>query len=299
VIFLAQKKWNVVPKDLIFMGALMGPQFGHNKKVRDPTGRPSARETVRIGIVMRKSSLTLLAAAAIGLAASQASAADLPRKAPPAYIPPAPPPITWTGCYIGANIGGIFGRREADFGFGDNLSSDNSGFAGGGQIGCDYQFVGTGWVIGFRNMFDGSSLSRDRTITFATGDVATVNFENNWFDTLTGRIGYSFTPAWLWYFQGGAAWAKNSADVTFNGFDVGSVSRTRTGWTIGGGVEWRFAPQWSAFLEGNYMDFGSTDRNLFAVGTVCDPGCAFSTKATATTVLVGLNYRFNWGKAPY
>ena len=60
---------------------------------------------------MRKSLLTLLAAA-IGLAASQASAADLPRKAP-AYVPPAPPPVTWTGCYIGANVGGVFaaGRR--------------------------------------------------------------------------------------------------------------------------------------------------------------------------------------------
>ena len=53
---------------------------------------------------MRKSSLTLLAAV-IGLAASQASAADLPRKAP-VYVPPAPPPITWTGCYIGGNVGG-------------------------------------------------------------------------------------------------------------------------------------------------------------------------------------------------
>ena len=57
---------------------------------------------------MRKSSLALLAAA-IGLAASQASAADLPSKAP-AYVPPAPPPLTWTGCYIGANVGGAWGR---------------------------------------------------------------------------------------------------------------------------------------------------------------------------------------------
>ncbi|MGA9124714.1 MAG: porin family protein, partial [Pseudolabrys sp.] len=63
---------------------------------------------------MRKCSLMLLAAA-IGLAAGQASAADLPRKAPPAYIPPAPPPITWTGCYIGANIGGAFGDASATF----------------------------------------------------------------------------------------------------------------------------------------------------------------------------------------
>jgi outer membrane immunogenic protein len=248
---------------------------------------------------MGRRSLSLVTAAVIGLAASQALAADLPRKAP-AYVPPAPPPVTWTGCYIGGNVGGIFGRRSADFGsFGELSSDNNSGFAGGGQIGCDYQFAG-GWMLGIRDMFDGSSLSRDRTITFATGDVATVNLKNSWFDTLTGRIGYSFTPAWLWYFQGGAAWAKNSADVTINGFDVGSASRTRTGWTIGGGVEWMFAPHWSAFLEGNYMDFGSTNRNLLSpIGTVCEFGCGFSTKATATTVLVGVNYRFNWGKAPY
>ena len=66
---------------------------------------------------MRKSSLTLLAVA-IGLAASQAVAADLPRKAPPAALPPPPPPLTWTGCYIGANIGGVDRRLEANFDFG-------------------------------------------------------------------------------------------------------------------------------------------------------------------------------------
>ena len=97
---------------------------------------------------MRKYSLMMLAAV-VGLAASQASAADLPRKAP-AYIPPAPPPVTWTGCYIGANIGGAFGDASVNFPGGE-LSSNGSGFAGGGQIGCDYQFSG-GWVVGFRNM---------------------------------------------------------------------------------------------------------------------------------------------------
>src|SRR5215475_4845087 len=107
---------------------------------------------------MQKHSFMLLAAA-IGLTATQASAADLPRKAP-AYVPPAPPPITWTGCYIGANIGGVFGRGEATFA-GVEVSRDNSGFTGGGQIGCDYQFSG-GWVIGFRNMFDGTSVNRSR-----------------------------------------------------------------------------------------------------------------------------------------
>ena len=144
---------------------------------------------------MRKSSLMLLAAA-IGLAASQASAADLPRKAP-AYIPPAPPPITWTGCYIGANIGGIFGRFKAEGPFGGEFSEDGSGFAGGGQIGCDYQFAGTGWVIGFRNMFDGTTAHRDRTIQFGSLAGGDIDFHTRWFDTLTGRLGYAVAPAWL------------------------------------------------------------------------------------------------------
>ena len=257
------------------------------------------------GTVMRRRSLSLVTAAMIGLAAGQAFAADLPRKAP-AYVPPVPPPsiYVWTGCYIGANAGGVFARRSADFGSFGSLDSDtNSGFAGGGQIGCDYQFAG-GWVFGIRDMFDGSNLSRGRTFSFpgTTPPVAgTVDFKNSWFDTLTGRIGYSFTPAWLWYFQGGAAWAKNSADVNINGFQVGSADRTRTGWTVGGGVEWMFVPHWSLFLEGNYMDFGSTNRNLVTplAGSICQFGCGFNTKTTATTVLVGVNYRFNLGKAPY
>jgi hypothetical protein len=141
---------------------------------------------------MRKSSLTLLVAATIGLAASQASAADLPRKAP-AYVPPAPPPITWTGCYIGANIGGIFTDRKADFGFGE-VSTDNSGFAGGGQIGCDYQFSG-GWVIGFRNMFDGTSLNRDVAfVDPGTGNTGTLSFKNNWFDASSGLRTVQMSP---------------------------------------------------------------------------------------------------------
>jgi outer membrane immunogenic protein len=237
---------------------------------------------------MRKSSLTLLAVA-IGLAASQASAADLPQRAP-AYIPP-PPPLTWTGCYLGGNIGGAFGDFSVTVNGGE-VSSNGSGFAGGGQIGCDYQFAG-GWVLGFRNMFDWTSNNRSETIGFGPLAGGVVNFNNQWFDTLTGRIGYAVQPAWLWYFQGGAAWAHHSTDITFGGFQTGQGSNTRTGWTIGGGVEWMFAPHWSAFLEGNWMDFGGRDGIIVTGGgTVCAVGCAFSTKATEATVLVGVNYRF-------
>ena len=247
---------------------------------------------------MQKHCSMLLAAATIGLAASQALAADLPRKAPPPAVPMAPP-ITWTGCYIGANIGGIFSDRSAHFtdslGFFGEVSTDNSGFTGGGQIGCDYQFAG-GWVIGIRNMFNGTSLSRDASFFDGAGNLVTVDFKNNWFDALTGRLGYSWAPGWLLYGQGGVVWAKNSVDVTIAGFDVGSASRTRTGWTAGGGVEWMFTRGWSAFLEGNYYDFGDHDRTIFDP-VVCVVGCAFNTKTTAASVLVGVNWRWG-GKAP-
>jgi outer membrane immunogenic protein len=236
--------------------------------------------------VTRKSSLTLLTAAVV-LAASQASAADRPRRAPP-YIPPAPPPITWTGCYIGANIGGAFGDASATFNFGE-VSGNGSGFAGGGQIGCDYQFAG-GWVIGFRNMFDGTSNNKSRTIGAGPLAGGEVKFENRWFDTMTARLGYAVVPTWLPYFQGGGAWGHTNTDINFGGVQIGQTSKTRSGWTIGGGVEWMFAPRWSAFLEGNYMDFGSNNGTVFGV-VACGAGCAYSTKATESTVLVGVNYR--------
>ena len=265
---------------------------------------------------MRKHTLSVLAAAAVGLTASMASAADLPRKAPAYVPPPAPPPLTWTGCYIGGNVGGVFTRVKADFNIGE-ISHDNDGFTGGGQIGCDYQWAG-GWVIGFRNMFNGTS-GGGKTVTLngfsdEAFNNATVNFSNQWFDALTARLGYGWSPAWLMYFQGGAVWSEVKAEITnlggVGGFgicnqggvtcDFGSASKTRTGWTVGGGVEWRFAPQWSAFLEGNYYDFGDRDRTLFTHNFGfggCDDGCSFRTHAKAATVLVGVNWRWG-GKAP-
>lgn len=219
------------------------------------------------------------------LGSASAMAADMQR---PAYKAPmlAPAPVTtWTGCYVGGNAGGAFGRGSVSAPGGE-LSDDGSGFAAGGQIGCDYQFAG-GFVIGIRDMLDYTSNKRSGTIGTGTLAGTVVNFNNQWFDTLTGRIGYAFQPAWLAYFQGGAAWAHTSTD--FSGPAIaGQVSNSRTGWTIGGGIEWMFAPHWSAFLEGNYMDFGTISGNVTAGGVPVP----VNVKANETTVLVGVNYRF-------
>ncbi len=82
--------------------------------------------------------------------------------------------------------------------------------------------------------------------------------KNNWVDLLTVRAGYAVGPAWLLDFQGDGA-ARNSDVQLFNpaGTFLGEVSKTRTGWTIGAGSEYKFAPNWSVFLEYNYADFGT------------------------------------------
>ena len=243
---------------------------------------------------MRKFSLTLFAAA-IGLAASQASAADLPRKAY-APLPPPPPPYVWTGCYIGANVGGAWAHFEVtDVNTGATASRTNSGVAGGGQIGCDYQMGA--WVVGIRNMIDATSLSGSRT--FSDGLFSgTVDSHTRWFDTLTARGGYLVQPNLLFYAQGGAAFSETNVTFTNGaGLQTGELSKSKTGWTVGGGVEWMFIPHWSLFLEYNFMGFG-TNSNAFracsggAVAVVVCTNDNFSAKANIQDVLVGVNYKF-------
>jgi outer membrane immunogenic protein len=239
----------------------------------------------------------MAALAATAVSSASALAADLPQR--PVYKAPAPmvapaPVARWTGCYIGGNIGGAFGHASASATgiYGGEVSGNGSGFAGGGQIGCDYEFGG-GFVIGARNMLDYTS--NKKSGTFADGVFGgalgspVANFNNQWFDTLTARIGYAVVPETLLYFQGGGAWAHTSTNVTYGGVQFGQTSNTRSGWTIGGGVEWMFVPHWSVFLEYNYMDFGTKDGNVIGDGAVVYP---VSFKANQQDVLVGLNFHF-------
>src|SRR5258708_22546619 len=94
----------------------------------------------------------LLASAALFVLAAPTMAADLARPAPPRVAYKAPPPIylySWTGCYIGGHVGGLWARKEwidhdpasATFGLSDGTHNP-SGFLGGLQGGCCYQFAG-------------------------------------------------------------------------------------------------------------------------------------------------------------
>jgi outer membrane immunogenic protein len=236
-----------------------------------------------------------------------ALAADLP--APLFKAPVAAPVYNWTGCYIGGNVG--FGWQHngpSDPIFGGDVGSDTgTGAVGGGQVGCDYQFSGSKWVLGIQGMFDGSGVRGSHGVPFSyAGDTTeSMTFNNDWFATVTGRIGYAVVPQALVYFKGGAAWARNTySDVDPGGAPPfsGQGSATPSGWTIGGGTEYAFAPNWSVFVEYDYVDLGS--RNV-ALTYNCGAGCGFANPYTLRetqnlqTILVGVNLRFSGiGMAP-
>src|SRR5258708_23449788 len=112
-----------------------------------------------------KKKIALATLALSALLAAPAMAADLSR---PVYkAPPPPPPVyfSWTGCYVGGSVGGLWVHREftdrlvGDPFFGQTFSSTNTSGIGGLQVGCNYQFAG-GWVVGIQGDMREKSRSR-------------------------------------------------------------------------------------------------------------------------------------------
>lgn len=227
----------------------------------------------------------LAAASAIAaLAALPAQAADL---GSPAYKAPAAPPAAaynWTGFYIGAHVGWA-GMDKDWFVFLNNAGTQHhlSGILGGGQVGFNWQAGNL--VLGVEGDVSGMDPSGSSTcpqITF------TCRTEAHWLATLAGRAGYAFGPALL-YVKGGAAWAGEKYAFVPNvaGVATSETSETRTGWTVGGGLEYAFAPSWSVRAEYDYFDFGSKDVDI--------SGVAVNVDQTAQRALLGVNYRFGLG----
>jgi outer membrane immunogenic protein len=219
------------------------------------------------------------AAATVALGVSAASAADLGQR--PVYkAQPAPMPIAynWSGFYIGGHLGYAWGKEDVrDLVTGITVQSEPDGFLGGAQVGFNWQ---TGqFVFGVEGDWSWANADASTAIPGAI-----VNTEHNWYATLTARAGYA-VDNWLFHVKGGAAWLD--ADYSIAG--VSSGGDTRTGWTVGTGLEWALGQNWSAKLEYNYMDFGN-ERIGAPIGIDVD--------TQIHLVKAGLNYRFDWGKAP-
>jgi outer membrane immunogenic protein len=237
----------------------------------------------------------LLAATFVAMTtACSAFAADLPVKA----RPPASALFSWTGCYIGANVGGAVSDDRTTGEFGNTITFTSQGFIGGGQIGCDYEFAPR-WVVGAEARTAWSSVQNSHGAT-VTNHVTLVTLPsqftltNDFLASATARLGYSIADRWLVFARGGAAWTRENADDAFTRVSGQAVdprvSLNRTGWTAGAGVEWAFAPHWSVGLEYNFHDFGNHSTTLSdnTGVTVTFP----SFKDAIHAVTADVNYRF-------
>jgi outer membrane immunogenic protein len=253
-------------------------------------------------------------------------AADLGRFPPPVpvYRSAALMPVySWTGCYLGAQLGGAWADNHtsgqfAGFSFNENNSA--AAVLVGGQVGCDLQFA-RDWVIGAQ--IDGAWTNLTATQGLAGSQsvpgVGTLSLSGsltqkaNVIATATGRIGYATnfdTMAGLFYLKGGAAFVNldtstfgGQATITPTGggaplsgaVDFSAPSANRWGWTIGVGTEWALAENWSIVGEWDFLDFGTQ------TATFTDPNLGssqVSAKQHINELKLGINYRFG-NRLPY
>ena len=268
------------------------------------------------GMDMKKLLLSATMVAAVA-ATGPAFAADIPVKAPraPVVVPVA---YSWSGCYIGGNGGGLWARKDysitappiavpavgafaggvVPFGTIPLGSQDLSGWALGGQVGCNIQ---TGsWVFGIQGDYDWTNSSATTTgflpgTPFGASETANIRG----LGSVTGRVGYAWDRM-LWYVKGGVAWERDNYNfvATFAGFPflAATASDTRTGWTVGAGAEYAFTDYLTGFIEGDYYDFGTRTEN-FTVFPV-PIGIPIDVKERKFVGKVGFNWKFNWWNQP-
>jgi len=239
----------------------------------------------------------------IGVGLVPALAADL---STPLYkVPPvAPPPFSWTGCYVGVEGGGAWGQSQhvaatapnpATVGLPITLRFNLAGALAGGTVGCNYQVGNVVLAVENDMSWTNKGASSPDMPPFSRGAISSTN--EKWIDTLRGRVGWAW-DRFLVYGTAGAA---------FTGVDVGvcsptaiciSDSRTRTGWGAGVGGEWAVwsVPAGTATLKIEYLhaDFGA---GLFVSPPIVVGRNTFDSRNVRLTddiVRAGLNWKFNW-----
>jgi outer membrane immunogenic protein len=259
-----------------------------------------------------------LAGCALAISVFPVMAADMPFKTP---SPPPAPFFTWTGCYLGGSLGGIWRpTNNVSIGLADGGSGaaalaaaaslptafdvGSSGWIVSGQTGCNYQ--ASNWVFGIETDFS-SGLDSSATVSTNVAPffplTSSVSQDMSWIGTTRGRLGWAWGTALL-YATGGAAYAHTSYTYALSNISGGgtiavaaSDSAAQLGWTVGGGLEWGFGA-WS--LKGEYLYYDLGSHTVTAACSAVIGGCTglaptlFSTRFRDTGAIarVGLNFRF-------
>ncbi len=265
-----------------------------------------------------------LAISLVFFGTAAASAADMApsyTKAPPMVAPV----YSWTGFYIGGNVGGQWGDADpttstvfSPTGYFATTSVPAIGLVGAQKV--NSSSVTGGFTAGYNWQTSNIVLGIEGDINYfgfkgsATGSAVypccaptaftvSSSVSADWLATIRGRIGILATPNWLLYATGGAAIADVKANFVFTdtfatAAESAAIRDTRVGWTAGAGAEYAVGNGWSFKAEYLYVDLGRstvTSTNL----TAFPAALAFPTNVythsvdlKSNIVRVGLNYKF-------
>jgi outer membrane immunogenic protein len=232
--------------------------------------------------------------ALIVLGTATAGAADLAVGAPP------PPVFSWTGLYIGANIGGAWASNNWTDTFLTNFNNNNNNKGvGGGQIGGNYQ-IGN-FVIGGEWDFDWAGDNNGTGVIIPAGNIAVAS-NNGWITTVAARFGWAIDH-FLLYGKAGGGWVGNN-NLTVTNLATGvsltcgtfaSCGNNTSGWLVGAGFEYAFANNWSVKLEYDYLGLGNRTIFIPTTAPLLAGDTLTSSNRFVQMVKVGVNYLFNWG----
>ncbi len=232
-----------------------------------------------------------------------ASAADL--GIAPVHTPVLSPVFDWSGFYAGGHVG--WGKADTnytdpfgDVGFGAgpfSLAVRPSGALGGAQAGWNWQFGS--FVLGVEGDLSRTDIKGGGVFNGAPAGLpaipAVFRYDTNmhWIGSATGRVGYAYQNVLL-FVKGGGAWTEQTHTQTiavpsFALSSTGALDKTVSGWTIGAGMEWGFANNWSAKAEYQYYDFGKDRLNL----SILNGLVRSDIDQTVQVVKLGVNYHFN------
>jgi outer membrane immunogenic protein len=245
-----------------------------------------------LGVDMKTGIRNLLLGFVAGfVAVSAAQAADLPPR--PA---PAPPPVvvaplfTWTGFYIGGNIGAAWAQGDVTTDFGTTWTRSDAKFIGGGQLGFNYQ--AGAFVFGVEGDFDFTSGKKSSPFVTVGGHSVQAVGEWNWLTTVAARLGFAWDRA-LFYGKVGYGWSRTSVNIEDAAGFVWCCGwgNTNSGLLVGGGIEYAFTNNWTAKIEYNWLNLQSRTFT----GSIGTQTGTFSVNPDVQMVKAGFNYKFGYG----
>lgn len=198
------------------------------------------------------------------------------------------PSGSWTGLYVGAQAGYAWGEdkimdQEISSGVSDwNDEFDLDGTTGGIYGGYNYQ--NGPWVFGVEGDAEIADVEGDNP-NWPFGDTITAKITSQ--GSARGRVGYVYNNNVMFYGTGGIAFA-NIKTRYLSGVAIDSYDQMRSGWTLGAGVEYAFAPNWTARLDYRYADFGRITNHA----ATTDSGWNYHNDITEQAVRIGVAYKF-------